>query len=115
MNPLTVQENEALQELDTQTLTLPSGEVVEVTTSWHHWLAYEELQVFYDWSEVELLQLVSEERAAAGRDFSSCFEAVIAYAYAGCREELTELSDADTWLPLPPSGYRPRREETSEE
>ena len=115
MNPLTPQETESLQAFVTQMLNLPSGEVTEVTTTWHHWLAYEELQVFYDWSEDELLRLVSEERAATGRDYSSCFEAVIAYAYAGCREELAGLTDVDTWLPDLPSGYRPRSNEASEE
>lgn len=113
MHQLTAQQTEALLENDSRNLAFPNGEAALVTATWHHWLAYDELQDAYGWTEAELLGLVGLEREATGRDLESCFQIVVAYAYADCRHEMAELVGADTWLPLLPSGYRPRSSDNS--
>jgi hypothetical protein len=107
MNTLHDQETEMLLAIDRRELFFPTGETAEIAATWHHWLAYDELQFFYGWSETELLRLVALERVATGRDLTACFRTVIAYAYADCRHELAELVGADVSLPLLPSGYAP--------
>ncbi|MEM1186714.1 MAG: hypothetical protein AAGI53_17150 [Planctomycetota bacterium] len=105
MQRLTEEQTEALLEADTRHLTSPNGEQAEVTATWHHWLAYDELQTCYGWSETELLELLLLEQHLTGRDLSACFCSVVAYAYADCRHQLAESFGAPTWLPLLLSGY----------
>lgn len=87
MSSLNYDETAALEAYDTQTLCLPGGETATVTTSWHTWLAYEELQAFYGWSKEEILLLFVNQYQANRGDANHAFETVVAYAYAGCRPE----------------------------
>ncbi|QDS99327.1 hypothetical protein [Adhaeretor mobilis] len=112
MHQLSEQLTEALLENDSRNLAFPNGEADEITATWHHWLAYDELQDAYGWTESELLGLIALEREATGHELEICFQIVVAYVYADCRHEVTELVGADTWLPLLPSGYHPRSSDT---
>ncbi|TWT48926.1 hypothetical protein [Botrimarina hoheduenensis] len=113
MSSLNHQETAALQEVDTQSLRLPGGKTAVVTTTWHTWLAYEELQAFYGWSEDEILTLLVEQCEAGDSDPSLAFEIVVEHAYAGCRHEDEQLHEADTGtLPLP-LGRLPRHGQAS--
>lgn len=92
-------ETTALHDFDTQTLRLPGGASAEVTATWHTWLAYEELLAFYDWSEEEILTLFVQQCEAGDGDPSLAFEAVVSHAYAGCRPDEEEFSEAETEPP----------------
>lgn len=111
MSSLNHQETAALADLDTQTLRLPGGRAAEVTTDWHTWLAYEELQAFYGWSEEEILTLLVEQCEKGESDPSLAFEIVVAHAYAGCRPTEEELEEAEpepsVWLPAQRDRCRP--------
>ncbi|MEM7517067.1 MAG: hypothetical protein AAF368_09125 [Planctomycetota bacterium] len=95
MAPNTSVETDALDDHDTQTLRLPDGTKAEVTATWRTWLAYEELQAFYDFSADEVLELVVEQCGRPGYDPSLAFELVVAHCYAGCRHDEEELPGGD--------------------
>ena len=101
MSSLNHHETAALNDFDTQTLRLPGGKTAEVTANWHTWLAYEELQAFYGWSEEEILTLFVDQCEAKGDDANQMFEAVVAYAYAGCRPEPVEPAEGEIESSLP--------------
>lgn len=104
MPSLHQQETAALHDFDTQTLRLPNGRKTEVTATWHTWLAYEELQAFYGWSEEEIFTLFAGALDASDGDAGQAFTAVVAHCYAGCRPEPEELAEAET-EPTPRAVY----------
>lgn len=93
------QETTALDDFDTQTLRLPSGATARVTATWHTWLAYEELLAFYGWSEEEIITLFVQQCESGEGDPSLAFETVVSHAYAGCRPDEEELSEAENEPP----------------